>query len=128
MCVKGPILMMPLGVKSEGQGNEKAISASGDSLRVMCTISSGSWIFLFLLPKGARRMGHRRPPGTRSTSYALFLCGWKIFCDSGRQLETKAALKAGQQLRKNEWPVIKALSASLRQLRGQLQEFCLLAC
>ena len=30
MCGKGPILMMPLGVKS-GQGSEKAINASGDS-------------------------------------------------------------------------------------------------
>ena len=30
MCGKGPILMMPLGVKSEGQGSEKAINASGD--------------------------------------------------------------------------------------------------
>ena len=65
MCGKGPILMMPPGVKSEGQGSEKAINASGDTERVMCTISSGSWIFLFLLPKGARRVGHRRPPGTR---------------------------------------------------------------
>ena len=31
MCGKGPILMMPPGVKSEGQGSEKAINASGDS-------------------------------------------------------------------------------------------------
>ena len=31
MCGKGPFLMMPPGVKSEGQGSEKAINASGDS-------------------------------------------------------------------------------------------------